>query len=64
MQVMSAGSGVAHSEVNHEDEATRLFQLWLLPRKAGGEPRWGTRPFPREARDGRFVALASGFCRR
>ena len=61
VQVMSAGSGVAHSEVNHEAEATRLFQLWLLPRQAGGAPRWGTRPFPREARDGRFVALASGF---
>ena len=61
VQVMSAGTGVAHSEANHEAGPTRLFQLWLLPRRAGGAPRWGTRPFPREARDGRFVALASGF---
>ena len=61
VQVMSAGTGVAHSEANHEAETTRLFQLWLLPRQAGGAPRWGTRQFPREARDGRFVALASGF---
>ncbi|MCX8253817.1 putative Quercetin 2,3-dioxygenase [Beijerinckiaceae bacterium RH AL1] len=60
VQVMSAGSGITHSEVNHEAETTRLFQLWLFPRKAGGTPRWGTRPFPRAARDGRFVALASG----
>ena len=61
VQVMSAGSGVAHSEANRETGPTRLFQLWLLPRQAGGAPRWGTRPFPRKAREGRFVALASGF---
>ncbi len=61
VQVMSAGRGVAHSEFNLEDEPTELFQIWILPREAGGEPSWGSRPFPRDDRSGRFVALASGF---
>jgi redox-sensitive bicupin YhaK (pirin superfamily) len=61
VQVMSAGSGVRHSEINLEDETTRLFQLWILPREAGAKPSWGAKPFPKGARGGRFVALASGF---
>lgn len=60
VQVMSAGTGVRHSEFNLEDEPTTLFQLWLLPRRESIAPRWGTRPFPRDGRAGRFVALASG----
>ena len=60
VQVMSAGSGIQHAEYNMEDEATTLFQIWILPDARGGEPSWGARPFPREGRSGRFVALASG----
>lgn len=61
VQVMSAGTGVRHSEFNLEDETTRLFQLWIFPREEGAAPSWGAKPFPRGARGGRFVALASGF---
>ncbi|PKB14602.1 hypothetical protein B0I00_2200 [Novosphingobium kunmingense] len=60
VQVMSAGSGVVHSEYNLEDEATDLFQIWIIPDSQGGEPTWGTRPFPKGDRAGRFVPLASG----
>jgi redox-sensitive bicupin YhaK (pirin superfamily) len=60
VQVMSAGSGVRHAEYNLEGETTRLFQIWILPDKAGGPPSWGAKPFPRGARAGRFVPLASG----
>ena len=60
VQVMSAGSGIQHAEYNMEDEETTLFQIWILPDARGGEPSWGARPFPREGRSGRFVALASG----
>ena len=60
VQVMSAGSGIQHAEYNKEDEETTLFQIWILPDARGGEPNWGARPFPREGRSGRFVALASG----
>ncbi|HEY0960089.1 MAG TPA: pirin family protein [Novosphingobium sp.] len=60
VQVMSAGSGIQHSEFNLEDEATDLFQIWILPDERGGAPSWGTQPFPRGDRAGRFVVLASG----
>ena len=61
VQVMSAGSGITHAEYNLEDETTRLFQIWIVPSKRGGEPSWGARPFPKGDRSGRFVTLASGF---
>lgn len=61
VQVMSAGSGIRHAEYNLEDETTTLFQIWILPRAAGGTPSWGARPFPKDDRAGKFVALASGF---
>lgn len=61
VQVMSAGSGVAHSEYNLEDEVTQIFQIWILPSEKGGQPSWGARPFPKADRSGRFVTLASGF---
>jgi len=60
VQVMSAGSGIAHSEYNLEDEATQIFQIWILPDEQGGQPRWGARPFPKGDRAGKFVTLASG----
>ncbi|TCJ40961.1 pirin family protein [Parafrankia sp. BMG5.11] len=60
VQVMSAGSGVTHSEYNHEDEATQMFQIWIIPDERGGQPSWGARPFPKDDRDGQFVTLASG----
>jgi len=61
VQVMSAGTGIAHSEFNREDEVTTLFQIWILPDERGGQPQWGARPFPRGDRAGRFVVLASGY---
>jgi redox-sensitive bicupin YhaK (pirin superfamily) len=61
VQVMSAGTGIRHSEYNLEPGPTRLFQIWILPTARGGPPAWGTRPFPKGDRAGRFVALASGF---
>lgn len=60
VQVMSAGTGIRHSEYNAEAVTTRLFQIWLAPRTAGGEPRWANRAFPQADRSGRFVTLASG----
>ncbi len=60
VQVMSAGTGIRHAEYNVEDEATTLFQIWIIPDRSGGEPSWGTKPFPKDARSGQFVTLASG----
>ncbi len=60
VQVMSAGSGIRHSEYNLEGETTRIFQIWILPTEDGGTPSWGAKPFPKGDRSGRFVTLASG----
>jgi redox-sensitive bicupin YhaK (pirin superfamily) len=60
VQVMSAGTGVTHAEFNLEDEETTLFQIWIETDRPGAEPGWGAKPFPKDARDGRFQLLASG----
>jgi redox-sensitive bicupin YhaK (pirin superfamily) len=60
VQVMSAGTGVTHSEFNLEDEATTLFQIWIVPDARGGNPGWGQRAFPKADRSGQFVTVASG----
>lgn len=60
VQVMSAGTGITHSEYNLEPGITRIFQIWIIPDRSGGDPSWGSRPFPKMDRAGRFVTLASG----
>ncbi|MDY7219819.1 pirin family protein [Denitrificimonas sp. JX-1] len=60
VQVMSAGTGIAHSEMNEEDVATQIFQIWIMPNEQGLPPTWGTKPFPKGERSGSFVTLASG----
>ena len=60
VQVMSAGTGIRHSEYNLEDEPTAIFQLWIIPTRRGGDPGWDTRPFPQGEGAGHFVTLASG----
>ncbi|HKT78368.1 MAG TPA: pirin family protein [Sphingobium sp.] len=60
VQVMSAGTGIRHSEYNLEDEATTLFQIWILPTQQGDAPSWGAKPFPKGDRSGKLVVLASG----
>ena len=61
VQVMSAGTGIRHSEYNLETEPTTIFQLWIVPTSRGDKPGWDTRPFPKGDRSGHFVTLASGF---
>jgi redox-sensitive bicupin YhaK (pirin superfamily) len=41
VQVMSAGSGIRHSEFNpNHDRRTKLLQIWLFPNKQNVEPRY------------------------
>lgn len=60
VQVMSAGTGITHSEYNLEDEPTTLFQIWIIPDRQGEKPGWGQREFPKAGREGAFEILASG----
>ena len=41
IQVMSAGTGIMHSEINaKKDEEVQLFQIWVFPNKKNVEPRY------------------------
>ncbi len=41
IQVMSAGTGIAHSEMNaNRDKEVRFFQIWVFPNKKNVEPRY------------------------
>jgi quercetin 2,3-dioxygenase len=41
VQVMSAGTGIQHSEFNpNADQHTKLFQIWLFPKYRNVEPRY------------------------
>lgn len=59
VQVMSAGSGIAHAEYADKTEPTTLYQIWIQTRERGIQPRWAQAEFPKEAGDG-LRLLASG----
>lgn len=46
-QIMSAGTGVRHSEYNaSKTDALHLYQIWIIPERTGIEPRYDQRRFP------------------
>ena len=49
VQVMSAGTGIFHSEYNRESEDTTLYQIWIEPNQRDVEPRWDAHEFPKES---------------
>jgi len=59
VQVMHAGTGITHAELNQESEATRLFQIWITPDEYGVKPGWDSKEFPRSTGQG-LAVLASG----
>jgi len=60
VQVMSAGTGIYHSEFNLESEDTTLYQIWIEPNLTGVEPRWDAKEFPGGEADGGLTLLVSG----
>ena len=60
VQVMTAGTGVLHSEANaSEREIVHFLQIWLLPDAGGLKPRYEQRAFPPDARKGRLTLVGS-----
>lgn len=56
-QIMSAGTGIRHSEYNaSQDELLHLYQIWIMPEKAGITPRYEQRRF--DAPQGRQLVLS------
>jgi redox-sensitive bicupin YhaK (pirin superfamily) len=60
VQVMSAGTGVQHSEVNPSpDEAVHLLQIWIMPNQQNLTPGYQQKPFPQSDKLARWCLLAS-----
>ena len=60
IQVMSAGTGIEHSEYNLEDEVTNLFQIWISPDENGLAPRWDSAAFPHRNEENALPLCVSG----
>jgi redox-sensitive bicupin YhaK (pirin superfamily) len=62
VQVMSAGTGVLHSEFNpSKDEEVNLFQLWIFPKENGIKPRYDQKNFSFDQSIKGITTVASGF---
>lgn len=60
VQLMSAGSGVQHSEFNGSDEEPLHFlQMWVIPRERGTTPRYEQRVFSEDERRGKLCLVVS-----
>jgi redox-sensitive bicupin YhaK (pirin superfamily) len=60
VQVMSAGTGVQHSEMNnHPSEEINLFQIWIIPNQQEVEPRYDQKKFETSERKNKLQILVS-----
>ncbi len=60
VQVMSAGNGLQHSEMNNSpSEEINLFQIWIIPNKNDVEPRYDQKKFDPSERKNKLQVLVS-----
>ncbi len=60
VQIMSAGTGIQHSEFNNSDtEQLHLLQIWMLPDRQNITPRYDQRNFPLSEKQGKLRLVAS-----
>lgn len=60
VQLMSAGSGVAHSEFNHsQNRGVHFLQIWIVPNEVGAEPRYQQEHFSAAQKRGRLQLIIS-----
>lgn len=60
VQIMSAGTGVQHSEINgSESEHLALFQIWIMPNKRHVKPRYDQKMFDVEERKNKLQVLVT-----
>ncbi|WP_448566110.1 pirin family protein [Thalassotalea ganghwensis] len=61
VQVMSAGTGIIHSEYNRTEEPLIFYQIWIEPNKLNVKPRWESKLFPSTLNESSLPLLVSGF---
>ncbi|QQO10934.1 pirin family protein [Breznakiella homolactica] len=60
IQMMSAGTGILHSEFNHSgSEMLRFLQIWIVPSQTGVTPRYHQKHFPENEKRGKFRLVIS-----
>ncbi|MGC1633226.1 MAG: pirin family protein [Gelidibacter sp.] len=60
VQVMSAGTGVKHSEINGSDEESlSLFQIWIIPNKRNVAPQYSQKSFSPDVRKNTLQTLVT-----
>lgn len=60
VQMMSAGTGIRHSEFNHsKDEPVHLLQIWIIPDKRGVQPRYQEVNFKADEKRGKLRLIIS-----
>jgi redox-sensitive bicupin YhaK (pirin superfamily) len=60
IQVMSAGTGITHSEYNaNKDKALKLLQIWVIPHQENVTPRYGQATLHKEDRINKLQQIVS-----
>ncbi|MES2332047.1 MAG: pirin family protein [Bacteroidota bacterium] len=60
VQIMSAGSGIAHSETNaNNDRDVKFLQLWVFPKERNIEPRYEQKTFKPEDRLNKILTVVA-----
>ena len=60
IQVMSAGTGIRHSEFNpSKDKPVKLLQIWLFPNKMNVTPRYDQKPYSLEETKNNLLTVVS-----
>jgi redox-sensitive bicupin YhaK (pirin superfamily) len=60
VQVMSAGTGIMHSEKNkNDDQQVKFLQIWIIPNKQNVEPRYDQKTFSEEEKHNQLLTIVS-----
>jgi len=60
IQVLSAGTGISHSEYNkNQDQEVKFLQIWIIPNKQGVSPRYGQTSIGELAKKDEFYQIVS-----